>query len=155
MTNKIKPFCDFLEYSELYCEQDLAEYLETEPGRPYWINGYWLKSLKINIFLFSFVFFIFKARDIVFYSENNKDVPSETNIHIASNPIYSTNLSFFSLFYTFLIIYLPYFLKVLKRHLFFLSFLFLLFHTLCMLIILEALKESLGKNARWSSFLFL
>lgn len=122
MTNKIKPFCDFLEYSELYCEQDLAEYLETEPGRPYWINGYWLKSLKINIFLFSFVFFIFKARDIVFYSENNKDVPSETNIHIASNPIYSTNLSFFSLFYTFLIIYLPYFLKVLKRHLFFFIF---------------------------------
>lgn len=35
LTNKIKPFCYFLEYNELYCEQDLAEYLETEPGKPY------------------------------------------------------------------------------------------------------------------------
>lgn len=34
LTSKINPFCDSLGYSELYCEPDLAQYLEAQPGRP-------------------------------------------------------------------------------------------------------------------------
>lgn len=117
LTSKINPFSDSLGYNELYSEPDLAQKLETEPGRPCWINGYQLKPLEIkNISLFNTGVFSSFSKLVILFSnpENNEDVPNGTHTHIASNQIYFTNLSLLDLFNVFLLSYLAHFMAVEK-----------------------------------------
>lgn len=121
LTSKINPFCDSLGYSELYCEPDLAQYLETQPGRPCWINGYWLKPLEIkNILLFnSFCFLHFQSSWYCFLFLKIIRMFLVEHVHSQSlkpNLFYQSVFAFFSFLNTFLVIYLAYFMSVPKAY---------------------------------------